>query len=129
MLEHLQAQNLLESSVKFSQIEDNDLKQYVLNQNKNLYIPHSQPGTFVDRWFGNNKPSDDKTTEKKDIDYELKNHDDQEIEDTDPEEIEDWWGVEREGHSHDQKGTSSDSQEDDDDGPDGGEMMPILDVV
>ena len=54
-------------------------------------------------WFGGKKPESDESADEKDIDYELKNKDDQEVETSDNEEIEDWWGVEREGHQHDQK--------------------------
>ena len=66
----------------------------------------------MDKWFGNDKRDslDEKETEGDQIDYDLKNADDtDELADTtDQEEIEDWWGVEREGHGHDSKGTSSD---------------------
>ena len=94
-------------------------------------FPEQDKDSFMSGWFGGKKPDGDDSADEneKDIDYGLKNKDDEEVEDTDNEEIEDWWGVERKGHPHDPKQSSSDSNESDDDEGDGGEMMPILDTV
>ena len=123
MLSHFQGQK----NLHMSRIEDSDLKQFVLNDN--AMFPNQDKDTFLNGWFGDKKPESNESADEKDIDYELKKKDELEPEDTDNEEMEDWWGVEREGHSHDPKQTSSDSNESDDEGPDGGEMMPILDPV
>ena len=62
--------------VHLSQIQDNDLKHYVFNQNSMNPASNDQ---FVEKWFGNPKKSDDEEVGDRgetDIDYELKNHDD-----------------------------------------------------
>ena len=112
-----------------SSIDDADLKQFVQFQNTDMLFPDQDKDKFMNGWFGDKKPESDESADEKDIDYDLKNRDGQELEESDNDEIEDWWGVEREGHSHDQKQTSSDSNSSDDEGPDGGEMMPIIDLV
>ena len=58
-------------------IGDHDLKHFVLNQNGNITASQENERRFLDRWLGNKKSEHEVEPQKeKDIDYELKNHDD-----------------------------------------------------